>query len=291
MTSVRTTWIDGRLVPAGQATVSANDRAFRAGEGVFETFRAYGRFVFRCEQHLERASFGASVLGFDLPRIRDLVDAIQTTVDANVDPDGTAAVRLVATPGDIDPDSPFPGTPVGIPRVVVTVHDLVLDPEAAHRGSSAITVPWGREVAHVKAVSYLASSLARRRARQEGADEALLTDADGHVLEASAANVFAVIDGVLVTPPVDGSILPGVTRQVVLEVADELGIEVVQRPLSLDELLRADEALLTATTREVQPLVQVDGHDIGERRRGPVTRHLADGFSALVAREAAVSAS
>lgn len=286
MTTSRTAWVDGALVPAHEARVSAYDRAFRSGEGVFETFRAYGLFVFRMQEHLDRARFGAGVLGFDLPARDELAAAVQATVDDNVAPDGSAAVRLVATPGDVDPDSPFPGTPVGRPRVVVTVHDLVVDEVAVARGSAAVVVPWGREVAHVKAVSYLASLLARRTAREQGADEALLTDADDHVLEASAANVFAVVDDELVTPPVDGSILPGVTRQVVLEVAAELGLPVRERALPIAELRTAREAMLTASTREVRGLVRVDDRPIGDGRVGPITRSLAEGFSALVRREA-----
>lgn len=283
---MKTVWIDGALVPAEQATVSAYDRAFRSGEGVFETFRTYGRFVFRMDEHLQRAAFGASVLGFDLPAADELARAVQATVDANTSQDQPAdvAVRLVATPGDIDPDSPFPGRPVGNPRVVVTVHDLAAQPVG--QGMSAVVVPWGREVAHVKAVSYLASLLARRQARERGADDALLTDGDDHVLEASGANVFAVVGGTLVTPPVDGSILPGVTRGVLLEVAGDLGIPSEQRPLPLAELLDADEAMLTATTREVLALVTVEGQDIGTGRPGALTTRLQAGFRALVLREA-----
>ncbi|MFT5223446.1 MAG: branched-subunit amino acid aminotransferase/4-amino-4-deoxychorismate lyase [Glaciecola sp.] len=283
----RTVWIDGNLVPAHEATVSAYDRAFRSGEGVFETFRAYGRFVFRLDEHLQRAVFGASVLSFELPPVRVLAAGVQAAVDDNVAPDAAAAVRLVATPGDIDPESPFPGSPLGHPRIVVTVHDLLLDDAARDRGATAIVVPWGREVAHVKAVSYLASALARREARRQGADEALLTDADDNVLEASGANLFAVIDGRLVTPPIDGTILPGVTRQVVLDVAEQQHLEVAQVALPLRELLQADEAMLTATTREIVPLTRVDGSMIGTGRMGPITRELMSGFADVVRREAA----
>ncbi len=281
----RTASVDGVLVPAAEATISAYDRAFRSGEGVFETFRAYGRHVFRMHQHLERAVAGARDLGFDLPDIDLLARWVQAAVDDNVPPDGTAAARLVGTPGDIDPESPFPGAPVGTPRVVVTVHDLALDPDRNAKGVTAILVAWGREAAHVKSVSYLPSSMARREARRRGADDALLTDARGHVLEAAAANVFAVVHGVLVTPPVDGSILPGVTRQVALEVAREEGIVVAERPLHVKDLARSSEAFLTATTREVTPLVRVEDRDIGDGAPGPVTKRLQAAFSARVAAE------
>ncbi len=283
----RTVSVDGLLVPAAEATVSAYDRAFRSGEGVFETFRAYGHHVFRCEAHLERARAGARELGFTLPDGATLAGWVQAVVEANVAPDGGAAVRLVATPGDIDPDSPFPGTPVGVPRVVVTVHDLAPDDGTRELGVRAILVPWGREAAQIKSVSYLPSSMARREARRLGADDALLTDpTTGNVLEAAAANLFAVQYGVLVTPPVDGSILPGVTRQVVLELAHEAGLRVAERPLHHKDLRRASEAFLTATTREVTPLVEVDGVPVGDGAPGEVTVRLQGAFRELVAREA-----
>lgn len=281
----RTVSIDGQLVPAAEATVSPYDRAFRSGEGVFETFRAYGHHVFRRDAHLQRAIAGAASLGFSLPPAGALGAWVQAAVEANVAPDGTAAVRLVATPGDIDPESPFPGTPVGIPRVVVTVHDLVLDPAAREQGIRAILVPWGREAAHVKSVSYLPSSMARREARARGVEDALLTDGRGNILEAAAANIFAVVHGVLVTPPVDGSILPGVTRQAVLELAAAAGVVVAERALHAKDLGRASEAFLTATTREVTPLVEVGGVALGDGRPGPVTRRLQAAFVELVASE------
>lgn len=283
-------WIDGELVPAAEARVSVYDRGFRLGEGVFETFRAYGAHVFRRDAHLDRAVRGASFLGFDLdPTV--LADAVSTTAAANLAAhDGRdSVVRLTATPGRLDPEAPFPGRPVGGPTVVVTSHPLVIDPRVHTEGLSAVVVPWARELPDVKAVSYLAATVAREHARAQGADEALLTDADGRVLEGSASNVFAVIDGRLVTPPTSAGLLAGVTRDVILDVARHQGVEVEERPFAVDDLVSADEAFLTATTREVMPLVRLGGASIGDGRPGPVTRALHDGYRAEVAREAAAA--
>lgn len=281
-------WVDGRLVPTAAATVSVHDRGFRGGEGVFETLRAYGDHPFRLSAHVRRAAEGAAELGFHLDQGR-LADACRTTAVANLDAHGGAdsVVRLTASAGRIDPDSPFPGVPVGEPTVVVTSHPLRPDPAVWERGVSAVTVPLARELPHVKAVSYLVSLTARRRAREAGAHEALLTTPDARVLEAAAANVFAVVDGGLVTPPVREGLLAGVTRGVVLEVAARLGLPVDERPLPVTELAAADEALLTATTREVVPLVTVDGRPVGDGRPGPVTGRLHEGYRAEVARERA----
>jgi branched-subunit amino acid aminotransferase/4-amino-4-deoxychorismate lyase len=280
-------WVDGGLVPARQATVSAYDRGFRSGEGVFETFRAYGDHVFRLDAHLRRALAGAAELGFSPGPQGELARAVRSTATANLAAfeGADSALRLTVSAGPIDPDSPFPGAPMGGPTVVVTSHRLVLQPAPQRHGVRALAVPLARELPHVKAVSYLVAVTAKRRARAEGADEALLTDLEGCVLEGASTNVFAVIGGRLVTPPTDAGLLAGVTRAVVLEVAARQGLAVVERPLPLADLVAADEAFLTATTREVVPLVQVGDEVVGDGRPGPVTAAMLDGYRAEVARE------
>lgn len=278
-------WVDGALVPASGAYVSVYDRGFRGGEGVFETMRAYGDHAFRLEAHVERAVAGAAELGFALdPAV--LRRAVVATAAANLPlVDGAdTAVRLTTSAGPIDPDSLFPGVPEGHPTIVVTSHRL-RPPRTA--GSRAITVPLARELPHVKAVSYLVALTARRRAREEGADEALLTTGDGRVLEGSSSNVFAVVGGRLVTPPLREGLLAGVTRSVVLEVAGRLELAVEERPLTITELAGADEAFLTATTREVIPLTGLDGSAIGPGDPGPLTAAIHAGYRDEVARERA----
>jgi branched-subunit amino acid aminotransferase/4-amino-4-deoxychorismate lyase len=286
-----TAWVNGRLLPAQQATVSAYDRGFRSGEGVFETLRAYGDHVFRLDAHLGRAIAGAAELGFSPGPRGELARAVRRTAEANLPAlqGADSALRLTVSAGAIDPGSPFPGAPTGDPTVVVTSHPLVLDPAPQRHGSRAVAVPLARELPHVKAVSYLVAVTAKRRARAEGADEALLTDVDGNVLEGASTNVFAVIGGRLVTPPTDAGLLAGVTRSVVLEVAARVGIPADERPLSLAELVAADEAFLTATTREVIPLVAVGAEPVGSGRPGPVTATVLDGYRAEVDRERRLS--
>lgn len=279
-------WLGDRLVPAAEARISVFDRAFRSGEGIFETIRAYGTHPFRLDAHLERAERGASVLGFTLPDPDVLRTAIHETARANAR-EGDLALRLTVTPGPVEPGSPFPGTPTGGPTVVVIAHPLRIDPATYERGVSAATVTRTRELPEVKAVSFLAAGLARREATQRGADEALLVTPDGSVLEGSYSNVFAVLDGVLVTPPIDAGILPGVTRSVVLDVARDSGIEVEERLLALADVIAADEAFLTASTREVVPLVRIDADLVSGGMPGPVSRQLLAAYRDEVRREAA----
>ncbi len=283
MSAALLAWVDGQLLAAEQATVSVYDRGFRSGEGVFETLRSYGDHVFRLTAHLDRARAGATELGFDAGEVEPLTAAVQATASANLAALGGAdsALRLTVSAGTIDPHSLFPGTPGGPPTVVVTSHALRPTPPSA----TAVTVPLARELPHVKAVSYLVAVTARRRAREQGADEALLTSADGQILEGASSNVFLVYDGGLVTPPLSAGVLAGVTRSVVVTVAERLGIPLAQRVIAGAELLDADEALLTATTREIVPLVAVDDRPIGSGAPGPVTRRLQAGYRDEVARE------
>lgn len=279
-------WLHDRLVPAADARVSVYDRGFRTGEGVFETLRTYGVQAFRLGPHLDRAEAGAAVLGFELPPRDLLVGALTATAEANHD-GRDLGLRLTATPGEVDPRSAFPGEGTGEPTLVVTASPLDIPPSAYQHGVSAAVVPWSREIPHVKAVSYLAATLARRQAREQGADEALLTDARGWVLEGSYSNVFAVVGGRVVTPPVDAGILPGVTRAVTIQVATAQGLTVDESPISVSELVAADEAFLTSSTRELVPLVRVSGERIGSGGPGPITAALHEGYRAEVRREIA----
>lgn len=280
-------WLNGRFVAAEDAVVSVFDRGFRTGEGVFETFRSYGGHVFRLDAHLDRAYDGAATLGFTPPDRDQVRAAVTATAQRRHERvPGDAVLRLTMTPGRIDPSTAFPGRPVGDPTVVVSAHPLEVDPSIHEHGVAVATVPYARELPHVKAVSYLAASLARAQARAAGAAEALLTDGD-HVLEGAGSNVFVVREGTLLTPPVDQGILDGVTRRVVLEVARAGGVPVTERALTLDEVKGADEVFLTATTREVVPVVRVDGDRVGSGRPGDLTRTVHDRYRHEVQREAA----
>ena len=277
-------WVDTGLVPLAEARVGVLDQGFRTGEGVFETLRAYEGHPFRLGAHLDRAADGARRLAFTLPDRDEIVRAVQATIDANRGLAVDLAVRITVTPGPLDPSTPWPPAPTGRPTLVVTAHALH---DRAHDrdGVTAATVGWGREVAEVKAVSYLASSLARRAAARAGADEALLTDGRGHVVEGATSNVFAVTDDHLHTPPTDGGLLAGVTRATVLELAPAAGLAIDEARLTIAALQGADEAFLTASTREVVPLVQVDGAAVGDGRPGPVTARLRAAYRAAVHRE------
>ncbi|MEX2487706.1 MAG: aminotransferase class IV [Nitriliruptoraceae bacterium] len=282
MTGHLRAWVDGTLVAADEAHVSAYDVGFRSGEGVFETLRAFGAHPFRLDAHVARAVAGAATLGFILDADR-LTAAVRTTVDANLAAfDGRdSAVRVTVSAGQLDPNAPFGSPPVAGPTVVVTSHRIGTAPATVR----AVTVTTARDLPHVKATSYLTAITARRQAREQGADEAILVTGDGTVLEGASTNVFAVVDGVLVTPPVRDGLLAGVTRSVVLELADALDLPTDVRSLAVDELQSADEAFVTASVRGLVPLVEVDRAVIASGTPGRRTAQLQAAYADQVRRE------
>lgn len=273
-------WVNGRIVDADEPAVAVTDRGFLYGEGLFETMRAYGGRVFRLTQHLARLTQGARAIDLPLPPAEQVMAAVQQALAASELSE--ASVRLSLTPG-----------PAGAaqPTLVVLVRELVLPPaERYATGCDAITIP--AAVVHcsplrrIKSLSYLDKLLAQRQAQAAGAHEALLVDPGGYVVEGAMRNVFAVIRGTLVTPPLSRGLLPGVTRAAVLECARrQRRLLCEERDLPLEELLTAQECFLTSSLAEILPVASVGGTLLAAP--GPVTRALTDAYRALVASELA----
>lgn len=277
-------WVDGRLVPAAEARISALDLGFRSGIGVFESLRVDQGRAFRPDAHLARLTTGARTLGF-APQTAGLRRGIADTVTGNHHLGDHLALRITCSPGPIDPQATFPGASAGPPTTVITVQPTgAASPTPSP--ATAISTALRREIAGTKHTSYLVSVLAQQQAAAAGCSDALLTAPSGALLEAATANLLVVVDGVVSTPPTSAGILPGVTRDAVLELAAEHRIEVVERPITRDDLYRAEEAMLTSAVRGVRALTRVDHHDVAGGRPGPLTTHLAAAYHSLVARVA-----
>jgi branched-chain amino acid aminotransferase len=174
--------------------------------------------------------------------------------------------------------------------VVLAVQPLPSFPARVYDEGLAAIVASGRRNQRamtngLKTLAYGDAVAAMIEARRAGADDALFLDTDDHCAEATASNLFAFVDGTLVTPPVACGALPGITREVVFELALRMGVPAAERPLALPELQGASEALLTSSLRGLAPLVRVDGRPVGAGGPGPVTRALRDAYHALVLRE------
>ena len=269
--------LNGELVPREEATVSVDDRGFRYGDAVFETCRAYGGEVYAWDRHVDRLRASCETLGMAEAAPDDLAVRVAETLDANDLAD--AYVRISVSRG-VQPGKLTPQPDVD-PTVVVYVRPLPrggVDGEPTWDGPAVVQSVKTRRVsgaalpADAKTHNYLNAILARlelRRAANDSyrPDEALMRDVDGNVAECASSNLFFVDDGVLKTPAA-GSLLPGITRELVIELAEAEGFPVETGRYSLDDVREADEAFLTNSTWELRPVERVDGIAIGD---GPMT--------------------
>ena len=265
-------YLGGTIVPRDRAAVSIDDRGFLLGDAVYEVIRAVrGRFV-EPERHLRRLERSLREISLPAPRL-DLLRIAAELIRRNGLDDREAMVYAQVSRGVAVRQHAFP--PGGTdPTVLVTATAFAPRTELLAKGAAAITLPdlrWSR--CDIKAVDLLPNVLAAQRAAEADAFEAILLR-DGKVTEATRSNVLAVVDGVVRTHPTGPLILPGITREVVLELACAAGIPVREDAVGLDELLAAEEVLLTGTTADVMPVVAIDGRAVGGGRPGPVGRRL-----------------
>ena len=274
-------WIEGRIVDGAEARVPATDHGYLYGDGVFEGMRVYHRRLFRLEDHLERLATAARAIALEIPGGIDAVReiALQTARAFGRD---EAYLRLIVSrgPGALGVDP----TTCSDPRIVCIADEVRIYAEEKMRaGISLVTSSWRRPPAdvldpRVKSLNYLNNAMAKLEARQRGADEALCLNTESRVAEASVANVFAVRDGVLLTPPAIDGALEGITRRSVLELAAELGQQPAEeRSLGRFDLFAASEVFLTGSGARIVPVGSLDGRPIGSGAR-PVSDRISAAF-------------
>ncbi len=263
-------FVNDVFLPLSEARVSVEDRGFQFGDGVYELIRVYAGRPFRLTEHLDRLEQSARAVAIPVSYTRERWTALVVeAVSRSGYPEAKVYIQITrgVAPRDHALARPVPST------VVVTVRALVPPDSALYaKGVDIVTVPdirWAR--CDVKSVSLLANVLAKQQARDRGAFEALFVR-DGYVVEGATSNVALVRDRVLITPPEGPLLLSGVTRKVVLAVAQQAGVAVKEAPVTEAELYAADEVLLTGTTIEVLPVARVNGRPIGAGVPGPVTR-------------------
>ncbi|MBX9790732.1 MAG: branched-chain-amino-acid transaminase [Pirellulales bacterium] len=277
-------YINGRLVDKDDAKVSVYDHGLLYGDGVFEGLRSYGGRVFRLERHLDRLYESARAIWLEIPiKPAELAKAVNDTLRANALED--AYIRLVVTRGagslGLDPNR------TSDPQVIIITDKITLYPaELYERGLEIVTASTIRNhpaalSPRIKSLNYLNNILAKIEGLQAGCIEALMLNTKGEVAECTGDNIFLVRDGVLLTPPLDAGILEGITRDAVIELAHEAGVEVREIPLTKHDVYVADECFLTGTAAEVIPVVKVDGRSIGPGVPGPLTRDLRERFHKL----------
>ncbi len=275
-------YLNGSLIPRSQASISALDYGFLYGYGLFETMRAYGGRVFRLDSHLRRLARSAEILGLPIGTL-DLKGAVMNTIQANQLSEARVRITISIGEGGMVPD---PST-CDKPTVLILAGHYRPYPEQVYqKGFRAVVSSIRRNsqspLSRLKSANYLESILAKQEARAAGVEEALCLNEKGLLAEASMSNIFLVTDGTLRTPGQDSGILPGITRETILELASPLGINTLEQDIRLDELFHAQEAFLTNSLIEVMPLIEVDGKPIGSGRPGPVTRRLIADYKRMV---------
>jgi len=270
--------VNGQLLPRAEATISVFDRGFLFADSVYEVIPVYQGAAFRLREHLARLDRSLGELAIPNPHSNnEWSELIRELAEANGG--GDLSVYLQVTRGAPEWREHWRDAPT---QCTVVAFTGGLHPQPASLAEHGVRTilrddpRWRR--CDIKATALLPNVLARREAAAADAFEAIFVR-DGYVTEGAAANVFIVSDGLVSTPPLDNSLLPGVTRDAVLDFLRQTGHECVQRPVSRDALLEADEVWLTSSTREILPVTWIDDHPIGAGRPGPVWADAQPGFS------------
>jgi D-alanine transaminase len=261
----KTVYLNGQYLPLRDAKISVMDRGFLFGDGIYEVIPSYSGKLFHFEDHMERLENSLSSIRLTNPHNRaQWLEILTPLLDTSRD----QSIYLQITRGVADKrDHAFPENIT--PTVFAMCSDIA--PVAGlESGVKALSVDDSRwELCNVKATTLLANILLRQQAVEKGCAEAILVK-DGYVTEGAASNIFAVIDGILITPPIGHEILPGITRNVILDIARQHNISYSEDIISLDALKTASEIWLTSSTREIVPVVQLDSETIANGKPGPI---------------------
>jgi D-alanine transaminase len=273
-----TVYLNGRFLPLDDAKISVLDRGFIYGDGVYEVIPVYHRQPYRLRQHLARLQRSLDGIRLANPHTDAEWESIIRELVART-PFDDQGVYFQVTRGVAKRDHSFP--PGVAPTVFMMSNPLPLPTaEQVQRGVAVVTATDERWLhCDLKTISLLGNVLARQRATDAGAAETVLFR-NGFLTEASASNVFIVVDGVILVPPKDNQILPGITYDAALELAVGGGLAVEVRPISREEALAADEMWLSSSTKEVLAVTTVDGNSFAGGMPGPVFRKMYELFQA-----------
>lgn len=273
-----TVYLNGQYLPLDEAKVSVMDRGFLFGDGVYEVIPAYHGKFFRFSEHIARLDNSLAAIRLPPPHseaewLEILTPLLRGTTDQSV--------YLQITRG------PAPKRDHAFPSVIQPTIFAYATPITPYSGSEtgvkAITLEDTRwECCHIKAITLLANILLRQQAVEQGCAEAILLK-KGWVTEGAASNVFVLLNGVLLTPPKDHRILPGITRDLVVELARQHGLRIAEAAISQDDLTQAQEIWLTSSTREILPVIELDGTPVGNGLPGEAWRAMRAHFDAFKA--------
>jgi len=275
-------YLNGEYLPLDQAKISVLDRGFLFADGVYEVIPAYGGHLLRLQEHFQRLQNSLDSIRLENPLTNDQwTEILLKLLSENSGKDqsvylqvtrGVAAKRNHGFPDEVNQ------------TVFIMVTELpTVNKEELRPGVSAITlddIRW--KACNIKSVSLLGNILLRQQAHDRNAAEAILVN-EGKITEGAASNVFAVIDGVLVTPPIGPCLLPGITRDLIIELAETHNFNYEEREISEDELLSASEIWLSSSTREILPVIELNGNPVANGQSGPIWEKMIDLYQAYKA--------
>lgn len=279
-------YIDDQFYPKSEAKISVYDHGLLYGDGVFEGIRAYNGIVFKLKEHIDRLYRSAHTIMLQIPMTKsEMTKAVLETLKKNNLKD--AYIRLVVTRGigdlGLDPRKCPKPTVVIITEPLLRLHTA----EARKRGVTTVIVwvkrdPVDATTHEIKSLNYLNSILGKIEANIAGADEAICLNRAGFVCEGVGENIFMVKEGKIFTPPVSSGALDGITRTVIMRLAEKLGYTVMERNITPNELFNAEEVFFTGTAAEVTPIRKINERVIGKGKPGPVTKQIMEGFYKLI---------
>jgi branched-chain amino acid aminotransferase len=264
------------IIDSASASISISDRGFILGDGVFETMRSYKGHVFRLSQHIQRLFNSCKVFNINIGQNEnEISDRVYKLIKKNELTE--ARIRLTVTRGEHNGSMALPTQ--NTPTILITAAGLPKTfLEEENKSVSVMTADIRFSKSNPtfkhKTLNRLPHMMARTQAEQNGADEALILEEKGNVVTCSTGNIFVVHGGQLFTPPLNGPVLPGITRDLVLELAFEAGVPVRQNYFTPMMIKGADEAFMTNSVQEVLPISYVDGNQIGSGKKGPITSNL-----------------
>ncbi|EUJ43423.1 D-amino-acid transaminase [Listeria riparia] len=276
--------VNNQLIERVEAKIDIEDRGYQFGDGVYEVVRAYNGQFFTYEEHIDRLYASANkidlVIPFEKAELRELLEGLLKANNI-----GTGNVYLQVTRGiqsprnHVVPDLPLEGV------LTASASEVSRDTTLFEQGRKAILeedVRWLR--CDIKSLNLLGNTMAKNKAHQAGAFEAILHRGE-EVTEGSSTNAYIIKNGTLITHAADNLILSGITRQVILKVARDIGVPVAETGFTLTDLAAADEVFISSTTIEVTPIIEIDGKQVSDGKRGPITKKIHDAFAAEVLKQ------
>ena len=278
-------YLNGKFVPLSQAKVSILDRGFCYGDALFETMRVYSGKIFQLDQHLDRLEQGAQNIFLKLPESRERIhEILYETFYRNQGAD--AVIRMTVTRGEGILGKLWQADTS--PTLSVHVRPYSAPPAEWYQNGVFISLiqnsatKLGNFQEQIKSTNYLSHILARKQAEDQNSADGIMVNEQGEVCDGTVSNIFIVKDSELSTPEVNGYVLAGITRQVVLKLSNDTGTLCKERAMTVDDILQADEVFLTNTGWEILPVARVDGKTVGSGQPGPLTRALQREFRKFV---------